>query len=453
MTQTLYFLYVGVASLIALTDWRRGLLLMILAGVLQDPVRKMMPDTPSWMVLAFLPIWFALCFKLFFSGKRPVAAFLRMYPKLESKLMLFLFSIALAFLVLLVKHGMGNVFVGVIGLISYIFPLIAMVAGFHFVRTKTDLTKLMAVYCIITAPFLVGGLLEYMGIFPDWRIIGTDVLGMNWIRHVPGYIVHLNAGFYRSPDVMGWHAALLMMFSLLMALSSKNTLAKFSWVGIAFWGGVILLISGRNKMIFMPLIFITVFGFSYLYKGKATKMVSVVLGTMAFIGLFILLNSQVKLDQEYLLYVQEGTATASDRVTQHGFEAVLVTFNQSGVLGEGLGSAATGARHGGASGIKTWQEGGLPKILVELGVTGLIAFFFLGISVVTMLFHLLRSIPVYSPVMPYFIGMVAILAANGASFVISHHVFGDPFIITLTGFFLGITLSFSRWRFPQAKGG
>jgi hypothetical protein len=453
VTQAVFFLYVAVASFIALSDWRRGMLLMILAGVLQDPVRKMMAGTPGWMVLAFLPIWFALCYNLFLSGRRPFANFVTRLPKLRPRLMLFLYSLALAFLVLIFKHGLSSLFVGAIGLITYVFPLIAMVAGFYFVRDKSDLTRFVTVYSIIVAPFLVGGLLQYLGWFPDWRIIGTDVLGMEWIRQWPGHIVRLNSGFSRSPDVMGWQAALLVMFSLLMALSSGSKVAKVLWVGIAFWGGIILLVSGRNKMIFMPLIFITVFVLSYLYKGRVAKIFSVGLAATALVVFFVLLNNQMKLDQEYLLYVGEGSATASERVTEQGIGGIFYTIKQSGVFGEGLGSASTGARFGGATGIKTWQEAGLPKIVVELGVLGLVAFFLLGISIFQVLFQSLNSISVASPIMPFLAGMLGILAANGASFIVSHQIFGDPFIVTLTGFFLGIALSFARWQKPRVKSG
>lgn len=451
MTQAIFFLFILIASFLALTDWRRGILLMLLAGILQDPVRKLMPGAPGFMVLAFIPIWFALCMNLFFAGNRPISVFNKFYPKLESKLGYFLLSLLLALFVLIMKHGIGNISVGAIGLISYIFPLLAMIVGFHFVRTRSDLIRLMMVFSIVTGPFLIGGLFEYLGWFPDSPLIGTEILGMKWIRHVPGYIVQLNAGFYRSPDVMGWHAALLVMFSLLMAFGSKNRLARFSWVGIAFWGGFILLISGRNKMIFMPLIFISVFGMAYLYKGGVAKTLSVVLAVIMLAGFTYALSSQVKLDQEYLSYVGEGTTTATSRVKAHGLDSVIMTLRQSGFLGEGLGSASTGARYGGSGGIRTWQEGGLPKILVELGVIGLSAFILVGISIVLMLFKLFSSVSLTSPVFPYFVGMLGILAANGASFIVSHQIFGDPFIVTLTGLFLGIALSFARWQVPGPR--
>ena len=37
------------------------------------------------------------------------------------------------------------------------------------------------------------------------------------------------SGFYRSPDLMGWHAAMLVMFSLIMGMRSRTTQAG-RWV-------------------------------------------------------------------------------------------------------------------------------------------------------------------------------------------------------------------------------
>ena len=47
-------LFIGfllLASTVSLVDWRRGWLLALVAGVLQDPVRKLTPNTP--VVLTF----------------------------------------------------------------------------------------------------------------------------------------------------------------------------------------------------------------------------------------------------------------------------------------------------------------------------------------------------------------------------------------------------------------
>ena len=58
MSIALSFLgFVGLAALITLTDWRRGWLLAILAGVLQDPVRKITPGTPVWLSMSVVGIY------------------------------------------------------------------------------------------------------------------------------------------------------------------------------------------------------------------------------------------------------------------------------------------------------------------------------------------------------------------------------------------------------------
>ena len=82
------------------------ILLMLFAGALQDPVRKMMPGAPGWMVLAFVPIFFAVCAGLFLRG-RPWAGFIAANPALRMRINFFAASLLLAFLVLLVNYGAG----------------------------------------------------------------------------------------------------------------------------------------------------------------------------------------------------------------------------------------------------------------------------------------------------------------------------------------------------------
>ena len=366
MIQLLFLTYVAISSAVAFSNWRLGIYLMLIAGMLQDPVRKLMPGAPGIMVLAFVPIFIALCANLFSRGSS-WPRFLSANPWLAPKLSFFGLALMLAFVVLLVNYGLGVWKVAVIGLIGYAFPLIAVAVGYWFAQNVTTLKRLILFYCVATAVLLIGGLLESWNVFPQWRALGTDALGMTWIRHVPGYIVQLTSGFYRSPDLMGWHAALLVMFSLMMTLYSKSPMARMLWVGLVVWGVVIVLISGRNKMIFMPAIFVSTVGVAYLYKGNVARSMTMILTGVLAVGLFWATNTQLQLDEEYIMYVGEGSSTATERVKSHGIVSLWSTYQQSGFFGEGLGSASTGARFGGASGIRTWQESGTSKLLVELG--------------------------------------------------------------------------------------
>jgi hypothetical protein len=439
---------VAVSTLLALRNWRLGILLMLFAGALQDPVRKLMPGAPGWMVLAFTPVLLAVLANVFLGHPHTWQRFMRSIPSLRQSVAFFASALLLAFLVLLVNYGPGAWVVGTIGLMGYLFPLLAIALGYFYVRTSKDLVRLIKVYCALTAVLLVGGLLEYWNTYPAWAAIGTKALDMYWIRHVPGYIVKLTAGFYRSPDFLGWHAALLVMFSLLMALYSKGAALRGLWIALAAWGVAILLISGRNKMIFMPPIFVAVLGLSYLYKGNFGRVWAVSLAVVVSGALFLGINQQLQLDQEYLNYVGVGAESVSSRVQSHGVSAVITTVRQSGFFGEGLGAASTGARYGGSVGsINTWQESGPSKIMVELGVIGFIAAMVLGFTLLRLLWRCLEQMPRAAPEGVLFVGFLGIIAANGASFTVSHQAFGDPFLVTLAGFFLGVTLSAPRWAF------
>jgi hypothetical protein len=449
---TAFFLFVGVSTLLALRNWRLGILLMLFAGALQDPVRKLMPGAPGWMVLAFIPVLLGVMAHVFIRHPDIWRRLLRAMPVLRQSVAFFALSLVLAFLVLVVNYGLGAWMVGVIGLVTYLFPVLAIALGYFYVRSTRDLLRLMMVYCTLTAILLIGGLLEYLAVFPNWPAIGTEALDMYWFRNVPGYTVRLTSGFYRSPDFLGWNAALLVMFSLLLALHSKGFASRGLWSALAAWGIAVLLISGRNKMIFMPPVFAAVLGLSYLYKGNIGKVWSISLAVAVSAALFLGISQQMHIDQEYLDYVGVGTQTVGSRVGTGGVDSVIVTLRQSGFFGEGLGSASTGSRYGGsAERSDTWQESGPSKIMVELGVIGFVATIFLGFTILRILWRYLVRMPRSAPQGVLFVGFLGIFAANGASFLVSHQAFGDPFLVTLTGFLLGITLSGPRWAFSVPR--
>jgi hypothetical protein len=235
------------------------------------------------------------------------------------------------------------------------------------------------------------------------------------------------------------------MFSIIMSFRAKSTTERLIWLALIVWGATNLLISGRNKMIFMPAVFISVAGLLHLYKGSVGRAMRIVMVALVSIGLLLAVNSQLNLDNEFLLYTKKGPSDATSRLAEGGVRSVWVTYQQSGFFGEGLGTASTGARYGGKGAIKTWQESGPSKIMVELGVTGFLSVIALLLALLRSFWLYLRRTPVNAPELQLYIGFLGIAAANSASFVISHQAFGDPFLVTLTGLFLGITLSANRW--------
>jgi hypothetical protein len=97
---------------------------------------------------------------------------------------------------------------------------------------------------------LIGGPLEAFDLPFCRPFVGTEMMGAVWVTHRTGEAVHMLSGFFRGPDVMGWHAALLFMVAVVLALRSKGP-ARWLWIAVAIWGILIIWLCGRRKMLSM----------------------------------------------------------------------------------------------------------------------------------------------------------------------------------------------------------
>ena len=62
---TIAFLaFVGLSATVALADWRRGWLLALVVGVLQDPVRKLVPGAPVYLTFSIVGVYIAILFSV-----------------------------------------------------------------------------------------------------------------------------------------------------------------------------------------------------------------------------------------------------------------------------------------------------------------------------------------------------------------------------------------------------
>ena len=81
--------------------------------------------------------------------------------------------------------------------------------------------------------------------------------------------------------------------------------------GLVIWGATMLLLSGRNKMIFMPLVFIGVFGLVQLYKGNVGRILKIASIAFICLGLFLTVKDQLSLPEDFMLYTQKGSDEAA----------------------------------------------------------------------------------------------------------------------------------------------
>jgi len=445
MITQLFWIFVALSAFIAIKNWRLGIALLIIVGSLQDPVRKITPGAPAYMVLSFLPVWIGIIIGVVSAREWPWKAFGTIHPKVQSRMRLFGAALILATVVVF-QYGFMAWTVAAIGLFSYMVPMLTLMIGFAYARSSFDISRMIIFYCLVTAVMLGGGVLEVLNIFPEWQALGTSTLGMHWIRHVSyGHMIELIAGFYRSPDIMGWHAASLSMFSLTMVLYGKAG-PRWFWLMLACWGAFCVFISGRNKMISMTVVWIIAVALLHIYIGRTGRVVTMALagGLLAFSVLLV--SGKLGLNEDYNLYAtQLAGGSLVERLEKTGTAGVLQTYYQSGFWGKGIGTAAQGIQHLGLPIQRSWQEDGASKLLVELGVIGFCVALLLAWATFKATLNTIRYSRAKNVLSPLQLGLSGFVIANIANFIISHQVYNDGLIMVMVAMTLAMMLASPFW--------
>lgn len=432
-------------SLRAFLGWRTGLLLMIGLAAVQDPLRKLVPGTPGWLVLATAPVFLAVILTSAARTRNWWKEFRFFYPSVAKSIrLLVLLSLPAAFIS--ATYGPGSWMLTIFGAFSYSVIFFAIIAGFHYARSLRELRKLLAFYCLIHGAMLSGAFLQYSSMFEGWRILGADALGYDWIRWGWGYTVDMMAGFYRSSDVMGWHAATVCMLSLVLARTARGNRRRF-WLLLSVFTAAALLLCGRRKMVYMLPIFFLALAWVFWQAGRSGQLIAIV-GLVAIPALSIwVLGDFLEQSSANLRYYRgEGISeTTIDRIESHGFRALFDTYDQSGFFGEGLGTATPGSHHLQVARPRVWQESTSSRILVELGVPGMLGFLIVMVSIVFSLWKVAVSqVRARTPQSMYAAGLIAFFLANVGSLAVSGQILADPFIAAFLGFLVGLTLSVVR---------
>jgi hypothetical protein len=422
---------------------------MIIAGALQDPIRKITPGTPGYLVLSTVPIFLSMIVGGLMRNIRFWSWFRRDFKPLSKTIRLFMISLVPGAVISL-TYGLGGMQLILMGILSYGVFIMGWLAGFGINRNYGEMRKILSFYCIATSVMLIGTPLEYFKLFPDSLLIGTKALEMDWIRYTGGDVIKLIAGFYRSPDVMGWHAVAAGILATVLAMTSRGG-RRYAWVAVAAWCLAAAMLCGRRKMVLMFPVFCIVLIWLYLrmrHSGRAIKALGLV--AVVIIAGFTFYDFFGSNEARETYYFRQ-MGQIPERAKAHGIDSVIGTYRQSGFFGEGLGMAATGAHHLDIERPHIWQEGGLDRLMVELGVPGLICFIILVVVMARTILKLVRTHP--NPKSEEFIftaGLSSFFFANAGSFIVSHQIFGDPYILTFFSLLIGFILSAARTQYPSS---
>lgn len=443
MIEVLYYAAVATAITAALSDWRRGMYLALFFEALRDPVRKISDRHSVLVTIAAGMVWAAVLLGCSRKLGPRLFAVLRHIPYLRNATTCLFVALAPAVGVSSVLYS-GGYRVAIVGFASYTLPILGMAVGYHMARKPENIWRLLRYYCVVNVVVLTGTFLEFykidvpgLGSVPD-----QNGVVFKWIRYEPGYIVDLMCGFYRSPDVMGLHAANVAMFSALLSLQPRIRF-RWLWIGLIVFSGFCLMLSGRRKMIGMFVVFAVVYVGLRLRQSGATRVIPILSAIGAVAVMVFGVMSGGEDTSEYATYAQTTITASGSRLHDNVFVGVLDSLQQTGILGIGLGTATQGRYYAEADvTAKTWQEDGISRIFAEMGLFGALfsaaaAYYFMRGAYAAYI-----MVPSGTAVRELQIGMIGVVLATGASFIVSHQAFsGDPCALLFAAFLFGVMLS------------
>ncbi|HEX7679133.1 MAG TPA: hypothetical protein VF713_13465, partial [Thermoanaerobaculia bacterium] len=339
ITFTILFLALMLLSVaIALVDWRRGWLLAILVGVLQDPARKLTPGTPVVMSLSMVLIYFVVLFSAQKTLQAHARDFSRRFSNVFGGVTIVLFFLFLAAVNGIFTFGLDGWKAPALGLFVYLSPMPAVILGYAWLQREEQLYGLFRFYALVTSIAMIGTPLEYMRL--DWRALGTVALNEDNLRMLTGLTIRMLSGFYRGPDIMGLHAAILTMIGITMSLRSRGLRRIWIWILVSGWGFFNCLLSGRRKALYMIAVFVIAFLWRYIRRLSLAQGIAITV--LSLVMVFVI--TKVSQDETSSAYTQ-GAATNQQEIYGRLEGGLQGTVEQSGIMGGGLGTATQGAYH------------------------------------------------------------------------------------------------------------
>ena len=450
--------FVLVLSLLAFFNWRLGLTLSVITALAQDPLRKLTPDEPAYFNL-FVGVVFAAAVAgcLIKSKTLDIDRFAEKGSNLRLALSLTLTVILLQSLHSLLRFGVPQV--TLIGLLNYLVPFIAIIyiAKLRETMDLSEIRKFFRVYLYLAIPAVFTVYLEQAGL--ESPLFGEVGVGI-WITDL-GTILQAYSGIYRAAEIAAWHIFTCASLLILMSTYDKPTLLKsigiFLLVAVLIYIGVF---TGRRKFIVMVAIFVVSYGALLLWSSQKHRHVAIGLGMMATLAFLLFGGERFDPNTGYVevigersaveLYLSRSSGVFGDiqeRFTGLGIAPVSWAYTRTGFFGAGVGVGTQGVQHLGnfSSLVGGAAEGGLGRLMVELGAPGLVLIAILVGLIVHRLFTTAESKRITSRRdKRFFCGLIAVAIANVASYTIAQGMFGDIFVLLFNGVVFGALLTFAR---------
>jgi len=435
-------------------NWRAGLLITVVIGFLQDPIRKITPEQSSTFVGLVL-IAFVLTILVIYEKKQGRIELRSMFwtvPEILEWIPIYFAVIAAQAMNSFLRFG--DIQLMALGIAFYVAPAVAIWAGYEVGCSPKVLQKVIITYLVLCSLFAISAWLDLRGLD---NILLQEV-GSGIMITFEGFSASGVSGLWRTSEVAAWHLAAGACFSIVMAVSAQRRETQVPLVLLAAVFAYLTIPTGRRKALVLVLVF-TAF-YLLLFSRRASpasreRVISSVLGgsAMAY-GAYALFLITAKGDS-FDLYLNRSLSAKDelvDRFQSQGIGALLRALDVSQGWGLGVGaganlgnlklSASAQAVRRSIQSLSYVSEGGGGRIVAELGLPGLVVGIVIAALILLTFRRNFRLLSLLEPRLAFLLlGLVAFGLANVVFFFSAAQVYSDPFILIMLGICFGSFLA------------
>lgn len=445
----LFLAILGCFSLYALGSSRANLLMILGIGFSQDMVRKLTPGEPIFYIITVGILFGAVLLGLWARQGfgRSLAPFTSWTQTIVNPLIAFVLLLAVQLLYSLVAYG--NIFVGLIGLTTYLAPFIAVIVGYALVDSIDAIRRFMWIYVFIGCSVALSVGFSFMG----YELSILKEVGLGVKIYDQGTVLKSHAGIMRTGEIAAWHISTTACLFVALAMSAKRS-GNFYWVAtVVVLLMVAVALTGRRKMLMLASLFVLLYFLALPYYRQRLSAVYFfnVLAIVVAVWLgyeFLNLDGYNSSLRDYIARSSTVFADASSRFVGLGIVPIQWAYSRVGLLGGGLGIASQGSYLFSASNVAGGSgEGGLGKIMVELGLPGIVIIawlIFVSAKHVDKCLRLAGQSFVDQRILPVMVGLAVLLGVNAVTFSVATQVYGDVFILIMMGLFGGFIFALPK---------
>ena len=448
----LFFILFIVGCFFCFTHENGVIPFVVLIGFLQDPARKLIAGEPVYMtILVGVLLGFAVLRNILIRPKSLTAPFVDWSQNISQPITIYLVLVGIQFAHALIRYG--TLIVPALGSVFYLAPLVAISIGYSQFPRFQAMRFFLILFSVLAVIVAVTVLMSYNGI--ESPIFGE--VGFGLVIYDQGTVLKAHSGLMRSSEIASWHMGACVCFLIILWIDRNSLSSTAITVGLITLLMSAIVLTGRRKMIAQ----IFVFSVLYLpllrfYQGRLSASflsgIAIAIALLWLTSEFFFSGSNAS---TFDLYLRRGSSVFGDatgRFEQLGLGSIRWAIQRFGLLGGGLGVAAQGAQHFTGALASGAAEGGLGKIVSELGVIAL----FIGAwmiyatgSYVNQCIKLVaRHVP---PRLPLIVGVFCFIIANAPTFFVASQVYGDIFVLLVIGLLFGFLFATPRQVITELK--